>query len=279
VYVLRIYRHGWRTHDQIAAETRCLTWLKTHGLPVSVPIRTSENDNITCFNAPEGIRYAVLFSYAKGSSLYRSDLCRSRCSYRYGQIIGELHKALKNYPARDTRRPILDLDFIFRKPFQHLKPFAQKYQKLYRVLDCCQELLHEVVKHEQSVQLIHGDVDPGNIHFTGKYEATLFDFDFLGYGWRAYDLAVAMWEFQFAGWEKAVGREFLRGYEETYGLDQKTEALMNLLMPFRGPWFLGLVAQNVQEWDAHLLINPAIIDKHVDFFFHLYRALSTRLVG
>lgn len=71
-FVIRVYCYKWRTNKEIEQELELLILLKNNSLTVSHPIADKNGNFIQEINAPEGIRYVVVFSYAKGekNSLY-----------------------------------------------------------------------------------------------------------------------------------------------------------------------------------------------------------------
>ena len=58
-----------------------------------------------------------------------------------------------------------------------------------------------------------GDVHSGNTHFTEQNEATLFDFDQCGYGWRAFDIAKFVHVAMRMKTDVTVRNSFLEGYQ------------------------------------------------------------------
>src|SRR5438067_1136534 len=65
-HVFRVYTFNWHTRNEVSEEIRLLNHLKENGIPISYPIPDSAGHFIQDIKAPEGIRYAVLFSFAKG---------------------------------------------------------------------------------------------------------------------------------------------------------------------------------------------------------------------
>jgi len=68
-YVVRVYCHNWRTKTEIQEELELLILLKNHNLSVSFPIANKNGNLIQEINAPEGLRYVVLFTYAEGEKM------------------------------------------------------------------------------------------------------------------------------------------------------------------------------------------------------------------
>ncbi len=275
--ILRVYRAGWRSADEVASELLALTFLASKGVPVSAPIPRSDGTLLLKIEAPEGERYAALFSFAPGRSLYQQPAeSRAACSRRYGELIGCVHRELEGYrPAGPRPRP--GLDFLLEEPLRALEPyFASRPADWARLLGRCRALKAAIEQwaEKEEVQLIHGDVDPGNVHFMEDGAATLFDFDFLGLGWKAYDLAVPLWESQWARWDPQVATQFLEGYRTAQHLSEATLDLTRYLMPLRGVWFLGLVADNADQWTCQLLLNEDVVNRHLQFFDSLCEPLA-----
>lgn len=63
-YILRVYRRGWRTKEEIGFELELLTFLPSQNQPVAYPIGRENSSFTTEIAAPDGKRYAALFSYA-----------------------------------------------------------------------------------------------------------------------------------------------------------------------------------------------------------------------
>jgi Ser/Thr protein kinase RdoA (MazF antagonist) len=67
--ILRIYPAQRRTEAHILAELDVLGYLQAAGISVSVPIRRRDGERLLSLQAPEGARYAALFTYAPGQPL------------------------------------------------------------------------------------------------------------------------------------------------------------------------------------------------------------------
>src|SRR5690348_1384897 len=62
--IFRVYSLNWRTREEILEEILILNLLKQNGLSISFSLPDIYGEHIQIFNAPEGERYGVLFSYA-----------------------------------------------------------------------------------------------------------------------------------------------------------------------------------------------------------------------
>lgn len=65
-YVFRVYHIGWRTRAEIGEEIRLLNLLYENDIPVSRPVADLHGNDIQDFDAAEGARMGVMFSFAGG---------------------------------------------------------------------------------------------------------------------------------------------------------------------------------------------------------------------
>lgn len=65
LYVLRVYPHARRSVAEIAAELQFLEYLRDRGAHVATPIPRRDGGLLTALDAPEGVRQAALFAYAR----------------------------------------------------------------------------------------------------------------------------------------------------------------------------------------------------------------------
>jgi Ser/Thr protein kinase RdoA (MazF antagonist) len=93
-YVFRVYTYDWRTKLEIDEELRFLLHLKNSNTPVAYPITDISDELVQEFDAPEGKRYGVLFSYAKGSKTARFT---ADTSFYIGKGLAKVHQAAENF--------------------------------------------------------------------------------------------------------------------------------------------------------------------------------------
>lgn len=101
--VLRVYTYNWRTRAEIEAELALLTHLHAQGVRVSYPLPDETGALIQELVAPEGTRYAVLFSFAPGGKV--RFLTPTACT-AIGSLMGQLHHLTAGQKlARPTYTP------------------------------------------------------------------------------------------------------------------------------------------------------------------------------
>src|SRR5690625_3773254 len=86
-YIFRVYRHNWRNESAILYELDALQHLQKQNYPVSFPIRKKDGSFLCEMEAPEGLRYGVLFSYANGE---RPKISEDH-SMLIGKALGKMH--------------------------------------------------------------------------------------------------------------------------------------------------------------------------------------------
>lgn len=85
----RVYSCNRRTKDEILEELKLPHLLKHQGLSVSYPIQDSEGSYLQRINAPEGVRFMVLFSFAEGAKV--RFLSNEMCAI-VGTFMANMHK-------------------------------------------------------------------------------------------------------------------------------------------------------------------------------------------
>jgi Ser/Thr protein kinase RdoA (MazF antagonist) len=92
-FVFRVYSLNWRTKSEIEEEIKLLNELKHCKISVSTPIVDKKGQCIQTLKAPEGERWGVLFTYAKGQKLH---LYSKKTHFEIGQLMGRLHAVTIN---------------------------------------------------------------------------------------------------------------------------------------------------------------------------------------
>ena len=181
-YVLRVYSHNWRSKSEIIAEIELLNLLKENNLSVSFPIQDKNRELIQEINAPEGIRYVVLFSFAEGDKIRFTD--KETCF-----VIGSLMAKIHNLTSNTTiDRISYDKESLLELPYERLKEFfSEKLPEM--------EFIKEIGKFFQKTDfentqkgVVHMDIWYDNMAVTNEKEITFYDFDFCGNGIQILDV-------------------------------------------------------------------------------------------
>lgn len=251
-YILRIYKAHWRTRDDVAFEVELLLDLKNKGIPVSAPIAQIGGDYVMEFTAPEGNRFAVLFTFADGGS---SDNKEENFAL-YGKEAAKMHLAMDVFQSVHERFQI-DLDHLIDRPLQSIRRFLSHRPEDYKYLESLSKELRrriEEMSPELEWGLCHGDLHGGNVHFGENATLTHFDFDCGGFGWRAYDIAVLLWarvrSKQKEDFTNKLWDAFLAAYQEHKTLSGRDLQAIPLFVAIREIWLMGLHTGNSQIWGS-----------------------------
>jgi Ser/Thr protein kinase RdoA (MazF antagonist) len=256
-HVLRVYRAGWRTTDEIAYEAAVLEHLGRKGVAVALPVRRRDGEAVDWLPAPEGSRAAMLFTHAPGRELDGS----AEDSRRYGRAAASIHAATDDFETGHARFA-LDLDHLLGEPLAAIRPFLRHRPADLDTIETLASLLRRRVAalaDGMDRGFCHGDCHGDNAHIEGD-TVTMFDFDCCGPGWRAYDIAVFRWRWGEDEAGEARWTAFLEGYRSRRPIGETDLAAVPLFVAARAIWLRGLHAGNTADWGRSWL-NDAYWDR------------------
>jgi Ser/Thr protein kinase RdoA (MazF antagonist) len=186
-YVLRVYCYKWRTKAGIQEELQLLNTLKTNKISVSFPVKNSKNEFINTIQAPEGERYAVLFSFAEGEKVRFMDT--DNC-FTVGKLMATIHNTTLDKAINRTQ---YNIDTLVDKPYNSINGFFPETLESMEYLKNTGKQLTEAfnaidLKHFKQ-GIIHADLWYDNMNITEDNAITIFDFDFCGNGLQIIDVA------------------------------------------------------------------------------------------
>lgn len=248
-YILRVYRHQWRSLPDVLYEVEALLHLQRHGVSVSAPIPMKNGTFVGTIGAPEGVRYFVLFTHAPGKELsYSAE--EERDAYHFGKVTARIHAASDSFHT-SHRRFALDLEHLLTKPLQAMQSLLTHRLSDW---DYIVQLAEKLRQHVQDLPFsaletgfCHGDLHGWNAHLQDQ-TLTFFDFDCCGMGWRSYDIAVFRWGAQGKGKHNERWPAFLRGYREVRQLGTVDIQATDYFVAIRQVWLMGLQTGNGQDW-------------------------------
>lgn len=181
-YALRVYSHNWRTKSEITEEIKLLKLLSENSLSVSFPIQDKNGEFIQEINAPEGIRYVVLFSFAKGEKIRFTD--RETC-FLIGTLMAKIHNLTSN---KTIDRISYDKESLLELPYEHLKQlFPEKLPEMEFIKNIGDFFYKTDFENIQN-GIVHMDIWYDNMAVTNEKEITFYDFDFCGNGAQILDV-------------------------------------------------------------------------------------------
>ncbi len=256
-YILRICHHHWRTGSEIDFELNLLSFLASHQLPVSSPLRTKDDHLSLGIQAPEGERYAALFPMAPGNVVV-GDLNISQ-SWVLGEVVAKLHHIGHGFTPI-AHRFVLDLDYLLDQSLQAITGFLRHQpQDWHYLLETCAGIrtqLESLPMEAPYWGICWGDPHSGNVHFTPTNQPTLFDFDQCGYGWRAFDLAKFLQVALQTGLSRTVREAFVQGYQSFIPLTNLEYKCLQPLVQtaYIWSWAIQVTTLTIQDYsrlDSH----------------------------
>jgi len=239
IFILRVYRHNWRTRSEISFEIDALLHLQANGSDVAYPIKTQTGEYIADLIAPEGMRHAVLTRYADGSEL---NFSIPESAQIYAKHMAQLHLNSTQFNSLHQRFQ-LDVQHLITEPLQRIKPFLKERQDDWNFIENYAQLLAKklqtALNHSPQLVLCHGDLHGGNAHKNSQLLVS-FDFDCCALGLRSYDLAVFKWALEVDNKSPQIWENFLHYYQLHFPLPAEEIALIDTLVSIRHIWLIGL---------------------------------------
>lgn len=254
--VFRVYSFNWRTRLEIEEEIRLLKQLKEHGVSVSYPVPDSENNYIQTLNAPEGARFAVLFTFAEGE---KQHIVPEETHFQIGQLMARFHQLTQN---QKLQRTTYTSDVILKEPLKKIASFLSTDSEEMDFMRNAQTyLLQEFEKADRSQLregIVHLDIWFDNLNITADHKATIFDFDFCGNGWLCLDIAYYILQlhnvekYEPTDYQPKV-ESFLKGYESIIPISAEEKRLLPILGVSLYFFYLGVQCDRYDNWSNSFL--------------------------
>ncbi len=247
-YALRVYTHNWRSKTEISQEIQLLNLLKKNSLGVSFPIKDKNGEFIQKINAPEGIRHAVLFSFAEGKKTRFID--KQTC-FAIGVLMAKIHKVTLN---QAIDRITYDRDTLLNQPYKYLKPFftegLPEMQFIKKTSAEMDKVFQKTNRSGIKNGIVHLDIWYDNLNVSDKQGITIFDFDFCGNGWQVLDIAYFCKQLFHIETTKEVYEQkknsFLSGYQSILKLSNDE---LNLIPDMGVAVFIFYLGVQAQRFD------------------------------
>ena len=173
--VVRVYCHNWRTKIEIEQELALLNLLKEHSLSVSYPVADTQGDLIQPIQAPEGLRYAVVFSFAEGQKMrFMSD----QTCFSIGSLMAKIHCITE---SRKINRTDYNSETLLHQSYDLIKSFfSEELDEMKFLNDISRKIstrLEESDLSEKQNGIVHLDIWYDNLSVNREDVITIFDFD------------------------------------------------------------------------------------------------------
>lgn len=248
-YYFKVYRQGIRSTEEIQAEIDLLNYLKSSGIEVAYPVAKRDGSYICQFQTINGIRFGVLYT-SVGIREFSELEETVKLNERLGNYIATLHNAFDKYEFNINRRD-LDSKLFIDDSMNTIRQFSAIHDLdidfLEEVAKTVKEKLDKLSTNKPQYGICHGDLYGGNLRVDSDNNPILFDFDFCGNGWRAYDISMYAFPFgmgsDLAKLEKREKRkeQFLNGYNKVRPMSKSEIDSIALFIPFRRIFNIGTI--------------------------------------
>lgn len=254
-FMLCIYVHGNMTVDALAAQIDLLDQLATRGIRLPRVVRLRDGKAILRIAVPEGTRYALLTAFVQG--VVPGGAITEEESQAYGAALAGLHQAGAEI-AVDLRLPIHDRNYLLDEPLSVLTGFCAEMPAIQQYLT---ELAASIAREIEALDtdapafgLCHGDAHKSNLLINDN-ELTLLDFDCVGFGWRAYDLATFRWSISRPERSGGLRQDraqrcwdaFLDGYAADHALTAEMLQSLSSFMLARHLWWMAIDLRKIRD--------------------------------
>lgn len=255
-FVFRVYSLNWRSKTEIDEEIRLLNLLKDHSISISYPLADNESNYIQTLNAPEGERFAVLFTFAPGE---KHHLISEENHFQLGQLIARIHTVTTH---QKLNRVDYTPEVILVDSLKKVAAFLKSDTDEMNFMKSAQTYLLKEFEHADVSQIrqgiVHLDIWFDNLNITRDNQVTIFDFDFCGNGWLCLDIAYYI--LQLHNCEKYEAKDyqpkvdhFLKGYESVTPLSAEEKRLIPMLGVSLYFFYLGVQCERYDNWSNSFL--------------------------
>lgn len=267
-FAFRLYRYDWWPEADVDEELRFLEAVCRRKLNVSKPVRSASKQRYISIPTPEGKRYGALFAFIPGHPLAYHYGKRNGNLSRLGEMIAQIH-IVSDGLKQPIQRWTMDFDVMVTQ-FIDAAPsvLGHRDKDLVYLQKLATRLENQILDQPEGVLdfgLCHGDLHTHNVMLQPDGDLAIFDFDWCGYSWRAYDLATVWWSLPRSNKSNAPWNAFVRGYHQHRKLSRQERKLM--------PWFV--ILRQFELLNFHLSmrqhigtawLNDNYYDHHIGFF-------------
>lgn len=245
-FALRISPVNRRTRPALMAELAVINHIHSKGIEVALPIRRSDGDWITEIMAPEGLRSAIVFSWANGSTPKHNSEQHAR---QLGRVIARVHSALDDLVLQSPL-PSIEVNYLPRVSLdticKGMEPPPALLLELTELAHRLDARLNSALKGLRDWGLCHGDVKNYNARVDDN-RCVLFDFEFCGWGCRLLDLACYRLDARLQGLETQAWKPFIEEYLALRPDAESSLEHIGLFMCLRLLWGAARNAERIME--------------------------------
>lgn len=250
---LRIWRAGTRSIDGVVQELDFLDFLKSEKVPVSSSSPTRNGDKYIIFNAQEGPRPAVLYSWAPGVKF--GDRLDVEMAERIGGEFARMHLVSRDYrplkPVADD--PIAYLKANLPSLLLWVEDRPEDIADYTRLTETLAERLKILPTLDLPRGMCHQDMHPSNVHVSPSGEITFLDFDGASMGYWLHDVKNFVFGTDFYRFPTIYSDAFERGYLKSRPYTEDEIASQELFLLAKAFRLLGGAAAGSRSRGRDLL--------------------------
>lgn len=268
-FIFKIYRDNHRKKAEIEAEVELLLLCKEGGASVAYPLPDAKGVYLQAFQAAEGQRYGVLFTYAQGQVVSKMN------DQQLALLGGEMAKF--HLVSSNIQKPLFRKSFTLEttliQPLQSIRPAFENLPDAYQYLEDTTAVVLNQLQQLPLNSFAYGycqyDFLPKNFHFESNERLTFFDFDFAGLGYLINDITSLYVHFFLDGHSGRMPLEearrsfalFLAAYQ---GLKPVSESEIGAIRLFGFSWwmfYLGFQYESFDDWSNFFFNERFLADR------------------
>lgn len=226
---VRVYCYKWRTKIEIEQELGLLNLLRENSLSVSYPVADTQGNLIQPVQAPEGLRYAVVFSFAQGQKMR---FISNQTCFSIGSLMAKIHCITE---SRNIERTDYNSETLLHESYDLIKSFfREELDEMKFLKDISLKIstrLEESDLSEKQNGIVHLDIWYDNLSVNREDVITIFDFDNCGNGTLVLDVGYFCKQLFFIEADKqeyeSKVKSFLDGYLQIRNLSDKELQLIH----------------------------------------------------
>jgi len=260
-FALRIHRPGYHTRAELDSEQMWGRALSEFGVGVPLGVLTRTDEYYVEVPMPDGAgdtRLVGLIPWFDGETLAQrirgssDDAQRLADFAQLGAVIAQTHNQASGWePPAGFVRHSLDADGLmgsspFWGPFWDPPELSGAQRALVlETRDLLHPRLEALGKDPQTYSMIHADLHSENVMVDGD-RVQVIDFDDAGFGFHAYDIAVALFDLPKQAYP-AVRDALLHGYRSKRPLDDAVVELLPMFDLIRALAILGWLYERPEQ--------------------------------
>lgn len=270
-FIVRVYGARWRSHAEIQYELDLLVHLAAKGCGVATPIARTDKSFLTPIPAPEGMRYAVVFTYAPGTVPQPFPLGDAVQSEHFGRTLAQLHSAADTFTTLANRMAYTIVNLVDR-PLAALEPFFMHRPADWAYLHHVAAVVHtqlDTASRLLTWGVVHGDPFSANATLSDTNHVTWYDFDLCGPGWHLSDIAngyaSAMGQERSAAEKEAIWQSFLHGYRAKRSVGNTELRLIPVMLAANTIYFMSMNTLKAPIQGFEYWGSDAFLDEWMQF--------------